>query len=412
MRTQRLRRARTMQVGWWSLYVVGLFLAFPRTASAYVWMVRHGQTECASCHADPSGGELLNRNGRRNGWTLLPTHYGRRDDDGPQKPQHTGFLWGLWDTPDWLLLSGSVRLAGFKQVELSFFPMQLDAYGQIKLGIFRAGGSLGVAKVRSNSTNGRPAFVTHNQGDKVNMLSRTHWLALDLGAHRAWTLRAGRLNLPFGLRVPEHYLWVREATRTDRDADQQHGAAIAYNGSGIRAEAMAIAGNFQIHPDRYRERGYSGYVEYAFLERVAAGVSSLVTAAQADTASLVDAHTTRGVHGAFVRASPIKPLVVLAEFDLLHTSRRALGYVGYVQLDYEPISGVHVFATGELLDRGGRHVPSGAPPLPDVPGEGEPRLGGWLTADWFFLPQLEARFDMIARQDSGIYLLTQLHAYL
>ncbi len=34
----------------------------------------------------------------------------------------------------------------------------------------------------------------------------------------------------------------------------------------LRFEVMAIAGNYQIEPDAYRERGYSGYVEFAAWE--------------------------------------------------------------------------------------------------------------------------------------------------
>ncbi|HYJ11210.1 MAG TPA: hypothetical protein VEX18_19440 [Polyangiaceae bacterium] len=46
---------------------------------------------------------------------------------------------------------------------------------------------------------------------------------------------------------------------------------------------MAIAGNFQLRPDDYRERGYSAFVEVAPWDQFAAGVSSLVTHRELDT---------------------------------------------------------------------------------------------------------------------------------
>ncbi|HEY6881878.1 MAG TPA: hypothetical protein VI299_27810 [Polyangiales bacterium] len=392
-----------------ALTVLGLCFA-PNRAQAYAWMIRHGENQCVNCHADPSGGELLTRYGRQSGLDLMRMPW-RRDDAPRDTKKPSGFLWGLWDTPRWLLLGGALRLAGFYQNDLRVFPMQADLYGQVKFGRFRAGGSMGVAKVEQNSDNGRAAFVTRNQGDQLNLVSRTHWVALDLGQHNDWTLRAGRMNLPFGLRVPEHYLWTRDVTRTDRDSDQQHGVALAYNRGALRSELMAIAGNYQLRPDRYRERGYSGFAEYAFLPALAVGASSLITSAHADRTSFEQLKTLRGVHGAFLRARVVKPVVVLAEFDVMHSSRRALGYTGFVQVDYEPLQGLHVMCTAELLDQG---KPDAGPGLPitAVAGAGQVRPGGWFTLDWFFYSQLDLRVDVIARQDAGAYVLAQLHTYL
>src|SRR4029078_6255975 len=91
------------------------------------------------------------------------------------------FLWGIFDLPSWLLLGGSVRLANIWDTDngYRFFPMQLDAYGGLHLGAFRAEGSIGLAKVPANSPNARAAQVTHAQDKSYNLISRTHWLAWD-----------------------------------------------------------------------------------------------------------------------------------------------------------------------------------------------------------------------------------------
>lgn len=425
-------------------------LGYARSAAAYPWMIRHGYGSCATCHADPSGGELLTKYGRAQGDLLLRMHWGKDtssaaastqssgsagsfdefDEPGsapapkakpePKKaeteaeaePARTGFLWGLWDTPDPLLLGGSIRAAAFFQGESArVFPMQLDLYGQLTLGPVFAGGSIGAARVKQNSPNARAAFLTTNQGnEEFNLLSRTHYVGVHLGSE--FSVRAGRLNLPFGLRIPEHYAWVRDNTRTDRESDQQHGAAIAYGGKALRAEVMGIAGNYQIAPDRYRERGYSGFAEYLVSNDVGVGVSSLITAAKADRVSLEQEKTTRGVHGAFTRIHFAKPMVLMAEADAMHISRRALGYVGFAQLDYELSQGLHLIGTGEALDMGRHDAEPGGFQPEKAAGEGKARFGGWLSVDWFFLPQLELRVDAIGRQDAGGYLLAQLHAYL
>ncbi len=441
----------------WAVWLLTLVVVFatPRTAHAYTWMIRHGYAGCTTCHADPSGGELLTPYGRAQGDLILRMRYGSDSvsaqasetdaggsdfdsfdsfDEGPSEPQPkkkapppppkptpedagpsptAGFLWGLFDPPEFLLLGGSYRHAVLYQDKWRTFPMQMDLYGQLVFGRVHAGGSIGAAKVKAGSPHTRAAQVTANQGDQLNLISRNHWIGVDLGASREVLLRAGRLNLPFGIRIPEHTMWIRENTRTDRESDQQHGVALAFNSSEMRGEIMGIAGNYQINPDRYRERGYSLYIETTSFEPLAVGASSLLTFAAADIVTLEQKRTARGAHGLFMRARVSRPLVLLVEGDALHTSRRDLGYVGFAQADLELIQGLHFGTAGEVLDQG--YLRSQTPSGVDIarqPGLGKPRFGGWLTVDWFFLPHLEARVDAILRQESHFALLGQLHAYL
>lgn len=433
-------------------------LAWTRPASAYAWMIRHGYSGCTTCHADPSGGELLTKYGRVQGDLVLRMRYGKdavsaqasdagegetesfdsfddfdddlggegeakRPDDARQEAPaesadaggESGMLWGLIDLPDALLLGGSYRhLSVYQDGDFDTFPMQLDLYGQLGFGSLRVGGSIGVAKVPVGSPHARAAQITTNQGDELNAISRTHWIGFDFGARRELTLRAGRINLPFGMRIPEHVMWVREATRTDRESDQQHGVALSYNGTLFRGELMAIAGNYQINPDKYRERGYSAYVETWVTEPFATGVSSLLTRADEDVETLDAETTTRGAHGVFTRITVSQPIVVFVEMNALHRSRRELGYVGFLQIDYELVQGLHFGATGEVLDSGYRQIedPSTGLDIERAPGAGEPRFGGWLTVDWFFLPQLEARVDAVFRQEAPPAFMGQLHLYL
>jgi hypothetical protein len=418
-----------------------------RSAHAYGFMIRHGYGGCTTCHTDPSGGETLTRYGRAQSDLVLRMRYGTAtvsaasapatesfdgfDDfgDSPkaEKPpapapapeaedaagpaSSSGFLWGVFDEPDFMALGGSLRSAStLKNGEFRWFPMQADFYGQLAFGSLRVGGSVGLVKTRAGAPHGRAALVTRGDDGQLNMVSRTHWLGLDLDSRRELLLRAGRLNVPYGLRISEHVMWVREATHTDRESDQQHGVALAYSGEKLRGELMAIAGNYQLSPDRYRERGYSLYLEAFASSSLALGASHLFTVAQADRYSLDQGETLRGAHGLFTRWSPLRPLVVMAEANALHLSRRDLGYVGFVQLDYELTQGLHLGATGEALDAG--RVRGAGSDQSKSPGAGEPRLGGWLTTSWFFLPHCDLRVDAIARQNESFTLLSQLHVFL
>ena len=183
-------------------------------------------------------------------------------DSGDSK--FPNFMFGLFDLPDWLLLGGAYRhmnilpLSGSSKFRT--FPMMLDVYGMAQFGGFRVGGSIGGVRVAAGSPYARRAQITANQGNQWNLISRTHYIGYDILPEL--TVRAGRLNLPFGVRIPEHTMWVRQSTNTDRESSQEHGVAFAYIDEKLRGELMGIAGNYQVNPDKYRNRGYSGYLEY------------------------------------------------------------------------------------------------------------------------------------------------------
>jgi hypothetical protein len=321
------------------------------------------------------------------------------------------FLFGLVTTPDWLLLGGSYRHMNIitPQSESKFrtFPMMMDLYGQLQFGSFTAGGSIGGARVAAGSPYARAAQVTANQGKEWNLISRTHYLGYEVTPELL--VRAGRLNLPFGARIPEHVMWVRSATRTDRESAQQHGLSVHYLAETFRVELMGIAGNYQINPDEFRERGYSGYFEYFLGTKTVFGASSLVTVAKNDRLVQDKASMTRMAHGVMLRSAVGHSTVVTAEIDALLRSRFEAGYVGFLQVDFEAVQGLRFMLTGEMLDEG--HSKAADAPARTA-GSGKPRVGGWVSASWWFLPHFDVRLDAIKRTAEDVSILAQLHCYL
>ncbi len=377
-------------------------------AFAYPWMIRHDYVGCAVCHADPSGGGLLTPYGRAQSEILLRTHYGAAIED----PGTVGdFLFGAVTLPEWLLLGGDVRYmdlhttttaAGTSQSDNRHFLMQADLTGQITIGErLRFNGSIGAAEQGALE-----ASITHGTSQDWRMISRTHWVGYGIGEDQSFLLRGGRMNLPFGLRTIEHTLWVRTATRTDINRGQQDGVALAYNGENVRGEVMAVLGNFQVSPDHYRDRGAVFYLEDTPMQKLAVGVSGLFVHAQKDL--VLGTPTFRHAYGAFGRYSPFESLVVSTEVDLLATSQQSIGtkagYAGVLQLDFEPIQGVH--AIGALEGYAQDYPASGA------------AAGQWIGVDWFFAPHLDARADFVNRLLPGSVktdqqaLVLQLHGFL
>lgn len=384
-----------------ALFVLTLVAA--SRAEAYPWMIRHNYTGCASCHGDPSGGGVLTPYGRAQDVLLVTSPYGKKEEEaGPE----ADFAYGLVRLPEWLMATVTYRGALLSahafpsgQSDFRYLNMLLDGRAQIKVGAFAAAASLGYG----SSSLAQPAALV---GSNPALLSRNHWVGFHL-AEDSVLIRAGRMDLPFGLRNVEHTSWVRDRTRTDFNASQQHGVALFAGTDAFRAELMAIVGNFQVHPDAVRERGYSGYVELPIAKAVALGASSLLTRAEKDVDG--SGPMLRQAHGLFGRWSPQRWLALLGEYDFLVKKRLGggpsqLSSAALLQVDLEPTQGLHVTPSLELLQEGSLGTSGGA----------------WLTFDWFFLPHADLRLDAIFRSMSAssgapqqaLTALAQLHLFL
>ena len=370
-------------IRWVLSIALGLALTMTASrASAYPWMIRHRYTGCTPCHTDPSGGAgALTEYGRAQSDLLLRMRYGEGTESG-EADRTSGFLAGLVPLPEAVRIGGDFREAYFSnQVEgaplqQQFITMRADLYGDVKLGRFRAAGSVGYIPQGDLQ-----ASLTRTPSD--NLISREHWLGAELDEDGAWLVRAGRIALPFGIRMIEHTLWARALSRTDIDQTQQYGVALSFSEDKFRGEVMGIAGNFQIRPDDFRERGYSAYAEYAPTTSLALGASSSFTRATRDIVYGVTDY--RYANGVFARYAPVQPLVFLAEADSVYQSLtfngHRGGYAAFAQADYEPSQGFHVMLTGEVMNGGAAGEPTS--------------FDGWVSAVWFFLPHMDLRFDGI-----------------
>ena len=380
-------------------------LLVPRTAQAYPWMIRHHYTSCSACHYDPSGAGPISAYGRAVADSVIRMN--GTSQDAADLPASAGFLFGAVKTPSWLELGGDLRVMSLSSktrgtpLTNRFIWMQLDADATVSVSGFVASGTLGFAPEGALG-------ATLTRGTNNNLVSRQHWLGYQLPGDTELFLRVGRMNLPFGIRNVEHTFWARQLTRTSIDDQQQYGASVYFGAGKLRGELMGIAGNLQLRPDRYRERGYGAYLEFAATDGVSFGASSLITHRSLDTVTL--AETWRQAHGAFARwATPYEPLVLLAEGDYVFESSKGSyykrGLVSYLQADWEPVQGMHFLATGEANKVGVR--------------ERAWSYGGWLSYAWYCAPHADVRLDGIYQslgssvgRDGVFTVLLQGHVFL
>jgi hypothetical protein len=286
------------------------------------------------------------------------------------------------------------------------------------MGRFILAASVGVSRASNRYEHSSKAKLFGNIDDNdLIAVSRNHWLGYKLTDELM--VRGGRINLPFGLRIPDHTMWVRSETTTDRESDQQHGLSLVYSSERFRGELLGSAGNYQM-PAQFRGYGYSGFLEYSFDPELAVGVSTMLLYSTKDPLTVDEAVTSsqravlRHAHGVTARYVPFHELVLLAEADMMKKTGTGVGYVGMATADVEPLRGLHFAVTGEVLNRGTPDPENLGEVVREVegPGRGETRFGVWGTINWFLLPHLDLRFDMIARQRRPKQLLAQLHFYL
>ena len=388
-------------------------LVLPGSARAYPWMIRHGYSGCGVCHMDPSGSGLLTSYGRAQSDLLLATRWSGEKAEEASPTADFGF--GLFKLPNWLLLDFSYRGGELfarsttndssgQQLSTAkdsrWVHMVADLRAGLRIGRFRASGAIGWLPYAAS-----PMSVTSN--DKNNVVAREFWAGWELG-DEAGLVRAGRINLPFGLRNVEHTAWVRSTTRTDINQGQQYGVSLLLAGETVRGEIMAIAGNYQVKPDEYRERGYSGYLEVMVAPSTALGFSSLITRAERGLSTGVP--TLRQAHGAFLRWGILPQLGLLSEADVILSQRLGSGVLEWgsatwTQLDWEPVQGFHLMPAFETLQEYGD--------------TGGVATGEWITVDWFPWSHLELRVDLFIRQQpqpggstNSLGALFQVHALL
>lgn len=367
------RAARTP--GWLPGAVVLALGLASQPAYAYPWMIKHGYTNCSQCHVDPSGAGTLTEYGRAQGEILVRTHYKKMTED-PGK--QADFAFGVVKLPEPLSLQFDLRdLVIPEPGNIRVILMQADLRAAIQAGAFTAGAAIGPVSEGANA-----ARLTSNTTDpQWNLTSREYWAGVT--PTKGLMIRAGRMNLPFGIRTEDHELYVRSATRTSGNADQQTGLSIVYGSKKLRFEVMGIAGNFQVRPDVFRERGYSLYGSYAVTKKFELGVSSLLTIAGADIETL--APRTRQAHGVYTRASPIDSLAIMAEADLLVDDNSGVGSMGVAStgiLDWEPTQGLHIMGVGQFCD-------------PDFADPASPAWTGGGAVQWFFMPRVDIRVDVL-----------------
>lgn len=221
-----------------------------------------------------------------------------------------------------------------------------------------------------------------------------------------WSARATHLSVPYGLRVPDSYLFARDLTRGERVQSMGADRLLPCSALSVRLDPLAEVRAQKSTPDPFRERGYMVFVQYALSTYLEVGASGRLTVADADRTYLQRLGTTRVAASAFTRLRLARAFAIAAEVGAYDNSRRELGYGAALQLDLTLLEGLRLLGTFGAVERGARTEEANVGPV-----QADLQPGGWVTLDWLVNRRFETRLDAIHRESSGTSLLARFTTY-
>jgi hypothetical protein len=327
------------RAGLCALLAIGVVSLSATSALAYPqWQFSSGTSRCSQCHYSPVGGGLINGYGRDAAGEDLSTW----DGDG-------SFLHGAIELPKSLALGFDGRYSVLVQnvgeargATVAYFPMQADGYVRLALG--EALSVYGVLGYR-----GQARSVNEQLGAGAStpiggrFISREHYVM-----YRPETMgvyaRAGRFFAPFGLRLAEHYAYVRRDLGYNL-LQENYGLSIGY----LKAQWELHVTGFI--PDVVRDLGSNETGGAALFERRVGDASAIGLSGRYGKSD----DMARYVGGVFIKSYLESTRALFqTELNVVHseagsgaTAASTDGFVGYVGITFIPTTGLWVTPFGE-----------------------------------------------------------------
>lgn len=283
--------------------VVLLIVSWASDAWAYPQYIGKGYTNCGTCHYSPTGGGLLNSYGSATIEATFPDDVdsqafadlretlSKDDVSGYDAAGEPEFQWGGGLDARLLLLTTPREVRG--DPELLLIPMLTEVGAVASYGPVLA---YGTVTPRRSGPERAPDSA----------FSREHWLLVK--ASDVTSVRAGRMVLPFGLRLPDHTQYTREDFGFDK-WDQSYAIEVDAAHEDFMFAAAAFAGDLWLDPGPRQERGAAATFAYNVPSTASVGVSLLGSLSEA---------RARIATSLFARWQPLERTYLLAELAAQH----------------------------------------------------------------------------------------------
>jgi hypothetical protein len=318
-------------------------------AWAYPENVRHGYTNCVSCHINPNGQGQLNEYGRQlskamqsygkfffepgvpaSAQTAAASEADTAGADSDRDPE-TEFLYGHFPRPAWLTLGGDLRFLQLfyntpRVEEARFIVMQLDVEAAVTVG-----------KLTLDATVGRidPSdYGIRDPGLIDHILSRRHFALYQLTDQ--FFVMGGRFWKPHGILDPNHSSTVKEGIGWNFGSESYNLEA-GYTGELLSVLAYADFGRFGAAGDTI-EKGGGATASVALGGTCKVGASYFYGTTD---------FSKRHVFGPWGILGFTEHFYLRTENDFVLATPAAglssTGFASYNRLGYELVQGVHTY---------------------------------------------------------------------
>jgi len=283
-------------------------------AAAFPELIRHGYSNCVTCHANPGGGGVLNAYGREISKEALSTWSSETESE---------LAWGAIKTPEWLAATVMARSLSFIRdtrttIDGRTLLMQLDAEASAQSEKWGLVAAAGIQNPRGGPTGTQSPLAARRL---FGQYRPTDTLAF----------RAGFFQPVYGLMPADHRIAIRSGLGWDQ-GNETWNLEGAYIGEQWNVFATGIIGR-PGQPDF--ERGGALSVSHFFADRYKIGVNGYFGEAP-------DTNAMRAVFGPHAMLAFTSRLYWLGELDF-QNQNSTWGVFQYQKLGFEPVQGFHVF---------------------------------------------------------------------
>jgi len=365
-----------------------------RPAAAYPqWQFSSDTIRCSQCHYAPAGGGLITGYGRDAIADELSTFEG----DGE-------FAHGIIDLPSAIKLGFDGRLAALSHdvgevqgPHTAYFPMQADLIVRIGLGdslsVMATGGYRGQARTGDQPLGEGGAEPAAGS----RFISREHYVLWRPSPQGIYA-RAGRFFAPYGLRLAEHYTYVRRDTGFNL-LEETYSASVGWVNNEWELHLTAFGPDF-LRQTGSNEQGGAGMFELRVGEASSFGVQGRAG---------LQTDVNRFMGGGFYKTwFEDLSLLFQGEVDVIHAifpgdTGSTQSLIAYLGLTYFPTQGVWITPFAERKQTAIKVADT----ITDAAG---------LQLNWFPYPHFEivamGRFQMPRGFASALTGLVFLHYFL
>jgi hypothetical protein len=299
-----------------------MLLLFPDCSWAFPEMIRHGYSNCTTCHVSQTGGGVLTVYGRELSRELLSVWKNSSD-----KSKEHQFAFGAVTVADWLQMGGDVR---------TVYVYQDDLYRTNGRTILMQADLEGAATKNNLTFDATLGYRDPKGSDKFSdaLQSRRHYLSYSMSD--TWSLRGGRFLSAYGINTSDHVSVVKRSLGLGQGFET-YNLELSYIAEKLN---LFLTGNFGRPDDSTLNRDSGSLAQGSYLlgESYKVGLNLY---------SGKNTSRRRTMFGAFGLLGITEKIALLTEFDF--QSALTDGVATTQKLSYEASSGVWFYLNQEWM---------------------------------------------------------------